>query len=696
MAALGFTFSLEQLMYHSPSRALGMDYKKELMQRRDTCNMIASLGKECEVGQLTIATASVYFHLFFACLDLKHHDRKIVGAACLFLAAKVEEKIQRVSEILEKFFIINRVKKKPIRGTPEFEKYKQVIYEKELLLLDICGYQFKVQHPYTYMMTNFEELFGPTYANQPDVWKTSLKTKGGLVQQAWFFVNDSLRSTLCLQYKPEDIAIAVMFLALKKQKQTLTKHPDVRAKELAEGKNIPEQPWYQERFGKSEAFLKAITKQIIEVIEQPGAKTAPHSSANSFSSSNLSHSSNPRPPQNHHHPQGNRPHPGHHPDAQKHRSGHSSHTNPPARHPNYNNPHHSKHSTNAPKSASSSHQHNRHLQHQQHQQHQHGNHTNRPGAPEQHPKQQQQQQQHHRQHQQHHQHQHNQNRQKRPRDNTQQQQQHPSGNQNRGKPHHQQQHPQHQRQQHHQHHQQPQQHKQHQQHKPQHQSHSQQHHQQHSNRPPNSTSSKVANNSHHQRSANHSRPPQQQQPHHSSHGSGARNSAPGSHHNVNPHSQSQGSSSSSGNSSNTGNDGPSSSSTISSGSSSSERLEPHPKRRLVDPHAFASNSYNNVSNSSNGSGSSTAGAVPAGGGTGTIGTASGTGVLAGGAQSGPACANSQAPSPPAERTDSWEAHGDRSGSFRKDTTETPPPLSRVSSVGGSGTPLPLSPSLQDM
>ena len=39
-----------------------------------------------------------------------------------------------------------------------------------------------------------------------------------MVQMSWTFVNDSLCTTLCLQWEPEIIAIAVMYLAAKLSK----------------------------------------------------------------------------------------------------------------------------------------------------------------------------------------------------------------------------------------------------------------------------------------------------------------------------------------------------------------------------------------------------------------------------------------------------------------------------------------------
>ena len=54
-----------------------------------------------------------------------------------------------------------------------------------------------------------------------------------MVQMSWTFVNDSLCTTLCLQWEPEIIAIAVMYLAAKLSKfevSMVKKHHNLRLK----------------------------------------------------------------------------------------------------------------------------------------------------------------------------------------------------------------------------------------------------------------------------------------------------------------------------------------------------------------------------------------------------------------------------------------------------------------------------------
>lgn len=294
MAAIGFKYTLEELIYHTPSRAVGIPYEKEKRFRKDTCLFISAMGKTCDIGQLPIATASVYFHVFYAKMDFKQFDRYVIGATALFLAGKVEERGKRCSDICHAFFRVLLVNgNKPTRE--DFEKLRDKIYIYEQLMMDVIDYNFNVTHPYKFLMHNLSKLYGPNYANREADWEVELKTKHGLAQTAWFFVNDSLRSTLCLQYLPQDIAVAVMYLTLKHKKISIKMDPAVRktqreaarikaeetyakaeAKAKAENKPPPpkppspvltERPWFEELFDKKQVLLEEMSAMILQVIK---------------------------------------------------------------------------------------------------------------------------------------------------------------------------------------------------------------------------------------------------------------------------------------------------------------------------------------------------------------------------------------------------------------------------------------------
>lgn len=71
----------------------------------------------------------------------------------------------------------------------------------ERILLQTIKFDLQVEHPYMFLLRYAKQLKGD---------KTKVQK---LVQMAWTFVNDSLCTMLSLQWEPEIIAVAVMYLA---------------------------------------------------------------------------------------------------------------------------------------------------------------------------------------------------------------------------------------------------------------------------------------------------------------------------------------------------------------------------------------------------------------------------------------------------------------------------------------------------
>lgn len=76
----------------------------------------------------------------------------------------------------------------------------------ERILLQTIKFDLQVEHPYQYLLKYAKCLKGD---------KAKLQK---MVQMAWTFVNDSLCTTLSLQWEPEIIAVALMYLAGKLSK----------------------------------------------------------------------------------------------------------------------------------------------------------------------------------------------------------------------------------------------------------------------------------------------------------------------------------------------------------------------------------------------------------------------------------------------------------------------------------------------
>lgn len=278
----------EYLRFHTPSRAKHISYTEELRLRKDTILFIGALGKACDIGSLAVATASVYCHTFFLKQDFQTennksgHDRYEVAAACLFLAGKVEERLRRVNDVVRQCFVVRFPGKRVLADDDEeLINFRRRLYQKETLLLDVIEYNFRITHPYSLLPTYFNEVLGPNYASLsiPTEWNKGLMVKGGLYQIAFYFVNDSFRSTACLQYSPDTVAVAVIRMALKHKGVEVVKCQALREKDEADAaaKGLPppvHKPWFEELYNKDKTVLDAIANLIAQVLD--GADPVEH------------------------------------------------------------------------------------------------------------------------------------------------------------------------------------------------------------------------------------------------------------------------------------------------------------------------------------------------------------------------------------------------------------------------------------
>ncbi|KAL5193149.1 Cyclin-T1-5 [Glycine soja] len=234
--------SRKEIEEHSPSRKDGIDLKKETYLRKSYCTFLQDLGMRLKVPQVTIATAIIFCHRFFLRQSHAKNDRRTIATVCMFLAGKVEETPRPLKDvILVSYEIIH--KKDPaaaqrIKQKEVYEQQKELILLGERVVLATLGFDLNVQHPYKPLV---------------EAIKKFNVAKNALAQVAWNFVNDGLRTSLCLQFKPHHIAAGAIFLAAKFLKVKLP----------SDGEKV----WWQE-FDVTPRQLEEVSNQMLELYEQ--------------------------------------------------------------------------------------------------------------------------------------------------------------------------------------------------------------------------------------------------------------------------------------------------------------------------------------------------------------------------------------------------------------------------------------------
>jgi len=204
---------------------------------------------ECR-PQLTIATATVFCHRFYSRHAHAAAENSIftIATACLFLAGKVEETPKSLREVVRVSYLVQHKNEydfavKQIHQQDCFEDQKQRLLNAERLLLHALRFDFNVDHPYKHILSLAKRAFEDVHVTQ--------NFSRNLTQVAWNFANDSLRTTLCLQFNARSIAAAVLYLASKLS----------RAMEDA-----PKDTW--DSFGVAKNHCNEISNQIMDLYEE--------------------------------------------------------------------------------------------------------------------------------------------------------------------------------------------------------------------------------------------------------------------------------------------------------------------------------------------------------------------------------------------------------------------------------------------
>ncbi|XVE69834.1 hypothetical protein DITRI_Ditri10aG0023500 [Diplodiscus trichospermus] len=234
-------FSREEIENCSPSRKDGIDFGREEQLRKLYCSYIQELGMKLKVPQVTIGCAMMLCHRFYMRQSHRKNDWQTIATVSTFLACKIEETPRLLRDVIVVGYelICKRDPSAPgrIRQREIYDKQKELILIGERLLLATIAFDLDIQLPYKPLVAAVKKL-----DNFPNLLKV-----------AWNFVNDWLRTTLCLQYKPHYIAAGSMYLAAKFQKVKLP---------MEKGK-----VWWLE-FDISPKQLQDVSQEMVRLLEQ--------------------------------------------------------------------------------------------------------------------------------------------------------------------------------------------------------------------------------------------------------------------------------------------------------------------------------------------------------------------------------------------------------------------------------------------
>ncbi|XP_035775314.1 cyclin-K-like [Anopheles albimanus] len=219
---------------NTPSARDGIEYETERRYRKEGARFIMQAGTSMGLGHNTVATGVVYFHRFYMFHSFRTFPRYVTASCCLFLAGKVEETPKKCKDIIKTA--------RALLSDDKFQSFgddpKEEVMTLERILLQTIKFDLQVEHPYSFLVKYAKCLNGDSAKLQK------------MVQMAWNFVNDSLSTTVSIQWEPEIIAVALIYLACKLSKFTVVDWV---------GKQPEHLKWW-------DMFVQDVTMEILEEI----------------------------------------------------------------------------------------------------------------------------------------------------------------------------------------------------------------------------------------------------------------------------------------------------------------------------------------------------------------------------------------------------------------------------------------------
>uniref|UniRef100_A0A671LTH2 Cyclin-L1-like n=1 Tax=Sinocyclocheilus anshuiensis TaxID=1608454 RepID=A0A671LTH2_9TELE len=206
----------EENLSPTPSMQDGLDLYTETDLRILGCELIQSAGILLRLPQVAMATGQVLFHRFFYSKSFVKHSFEIVAMACINLASKIEEAPRRIRDVINVFHHLRQLRGKrspsPLILDQNYINTKNQVIKAERRVLKELGFCVHVKHPHKIIVMYLQVL--------------ECEKNQTLVQTAWNYMNDSLRTNVFVRFQAETIACACIYLAARVLQLTLPSRPN--------------------------------------------------------------------------------------------------------------------------------------------------------------------------------------------------------------------------------------------------------------------------------------------------------------------------------------------------------------------------------------------------------------------------------------------------------------------------------------
>lgn len=189
----------------------------EVDYRIFACDIIQNAGILLRLPQVALTTAQMLLQRFYHATDFTYAkcNLDITSMAALFLAAKIEEYPKRAREVISKFIDVISIKfeRKISLDAGEHERVRKELIKAEKILLKTLGFNLLSSYPHK-IVVNYYLAIARVLDPDENFW--CKRDNDGVLQEAWNYCNDSLRSDVFIRYSKEVVACACIQMGLER------------------------------------------------------------------------------------------------------------------------------------------------------------------------------------------------------------------------------------------------------------------------------------------------------------------------------------------------------------------------------------------------------------------------------------------------------------------------------------------------
>lgn len=205
----------EAVFKETPSQTDGLDIETETDLRILGCEMIQTAGILLKLPQVAMATGQIYLQRFYYSKSFVRYPMETMAMGSIYLASKVEEKPCRIRDVINVFHHIKQVRAQknisPLIVDQNYIEMKNQVIKAERRILKELGFCVHVKHPHKLIVVYLQLL--------------QYEKNRQLMQMAWNYMNDALRTDVFMRFHPETIACACIYLTARKIGLPLPNNP---------------------------------------------------------------------------------------------------------------------------------------------------------------------------------------------------------------------------------------------------------------------------------------------------------------------------------------------------------------------------------------------------------------------------------------------------------------------------------------